>query len=376
MVRRDLFAPAPPPFNATILNPPYRKIRSDSATRLLLRSAGIEASNLYTGFLALGVRFLSPEAEMVAITPRSFCNGPYFRHFRADFLAAMSLRHLHIFKSRSAAFNGDDVLQENIILHAVKSTRKPERVVISNSSGEPGAPVGEHLVPYQDVVSPADPDQVIHLVTDDRQARAKSEMQRLSATLADLGLSVSTGRVVDFRAESSLRQQPSANTAPLIYPCHFSGGFVRWPKPNARKPNAIVADAETHSLLIPSAVYVLVKRFTSKEERRRVVACVYDPHRVPAATVAFENHLNYFHATGHGLPMTLAKGLAHFLNSTLVDTYFRQFSGHTQVNATDLRSLRYPTRQQLDHLGRSVDDPAENQQKLDYLLEKELNVTI
>ena len=71
--------------------------------------------------------------------------------------------------------------------------------------------------------------------------------------------------------------------------------------------------------------------------------------------------------------MTLAKGLAMFLNSTLVDVYFRQFNGHTQVNATDLRSLRYPTRHQLERLGRLVDDPAANQEELDRFLEKELD---
>lgn len=375
MVRNELFAPPPPCFNTAILNPPYRKIRSDSTARRILRSAGIESSNLYTGFLALVFRLLSNDGEMVAITPRSFCNGPYFRPFREDFLASMSLRRLHVFESRSAAFNGDDVLQENIIFHAVKSAQKPEQVVISTSSGEPGAPVRDHVVPYRDVVSPADPEQFIHLVTDAGQERAKEAMSRLSATLQDLGLSVSTGRVVDFRAESFLRQQPSRNTVPLIHPCHFSGGFVRWPRDNGRKPNAIVAEDETRDLLVPSAIYVLVKRFTSKEERRRVVACIYDPGRVSAEAVGFENHLNYYHATGHGLPMTLAKGLATFLNSTLVDVCFRQFNGHTQVNATDLRSLRYPTRHQLEHLGRLIDDPAANQEELDCLLEKELDVT-
>jgi adenine-specific DNA-methyltransferase len=126
---------------------------------------------------------------------------------------------------------------------------------------------------------------------------------------------------------------------------------VRWPRDKGRKPNAIVASDETSDLLVPSEVYVLVKRFTSKEERRRVVACIYDPHCVSAEAVGFENHLNYYHAKGHGLPMTLAKGLAAFLNSTLVDVYFRQFNGHTQVNATDLRSLRYPTRHQLNRPG-------------------------
>lgn len=375
MLRKDLFAPHSPRFNTAILNPPYRKIRSDSATRQLLRSAGIETGNLYTGFLALAIRMLSHDAEMVAITPRSFCNGPYFRPFREDFLAQMSLRRLHVYESRSAAFNGDDVLQENIIFHAVKSQQQPERVIISTSSGEPRATVREHSVAYEDVVASADPEKFIHLVTDDGQAKAKTAMSRLSATLEELGLSVSTGRVVDFRAESFLREQPSWNTVPLIYPCHFNGGFVNWPKDNCRKSNAIIANEETRNLLIPSEIYVLVKRFTSKEERRRVVACIYNPVRVAVETVGFENHLNYYHAAGHGLSMALAKGLAAFLNSTLVDVCFRQFNGHTQVNATDLRSLRYPTRHQLEHLGRLMEYQAANQEDLDELLEKELDVS-
>src|ERR1051325_4917049 len=94
MVRGDLFGPPPRRFNAAIVNPPYRKIRSDSTVRLLLRSAGIEAGNLYTGFLALIVKLLSDGGELVAITPRSFCNGPYFKPFRSQFLEAMALRRL------------------------------------------------------------------------------------------------------------------------------------------------------------------------------------------------------------------------------------------------------------------------------------------
>jgi adenine-specific DNA-methyltransferase len=185
-------------------------------------------------------------------------------------------------------------------------------------------------------------------------------------------LFVSTGRVVDFRAKEFLRQQPERDTAPLIYPCHFNGGFVLWPKEKARKPNAIVSNEQTRELLVPAGVYVLVKRFTAKEERKRIVACIYDSHQIHAPLVGFENHLNYFHANGHGLPMSLAKGLAAFLNSTVVDVYFRQFNGHTQVNATDLRSLNYPTKAELDKLGRRIADPGMQQEELDALVEEEL----
>jgi len=372
MVRGDLFALPAPCFNTAILNPPYRKIRSDSSTRLLLRSAGIETSNLYAGFVALVTRLLERGGELVAITPRSFCNGPYFQPFRRDFLKTMSLRRLHVFESRSAACSGDAVLQENIIFHAVKGAPRPERVVVSSSSGAPGGVVTERTVDFHEIVSPDDTEQFIHLPADDRHEQARRAMQRLSTSLLELGLSVSTGRVVDFRAKEFLREQPGLDTAPLIYPCHFNGGFVHWPKEKTRKPNAIVSNEQTRELLVPAGVYVLVKRFTAKEERRRVVACVYDPRQIPAPLVGFENHLNYFQVNGHGLPMTLAKGLAAFLNSTIVDVYFRQFNGHTQVNATDLRSLNYPAKAELEALGRKVSDPGMPQEELDALVEKEL----
>ncbi|MGH9202879.1 MAG: hypothetical protein ACRD2A_16770 [Vicinamibacterales bacterium] len=106
-------------------------------------------------------------------------------------------------------------------------------------------------------------------------------------------------------------------------------------------------------MLVPRGYYVVTKRFSSKEERRRLVAAVYDPDLVDAPNVGFENHINYFHRDGHGLAKDEAYGLAAFLNSEPIDRYFRQFNGHAQVNANDLRSLRYPRREALRDLGGS-----------------------
>jgi adenine-specific DNA-methyltransferase len=119
-------------------------------------------------------------------------------------------------------------------------------------------------------------------------------------------------------------------------------------------------------------VYVLTKRFTSKEERRRVVACIYDPSRVQAEHVGFENHLNYIHASGRGIDMALAKGLWAFLNSTPLDLYFRQFNGHTQVNATDLRNVRFPSAEQLRRIGRHIREEPIGQEDIDQLVSREL----
>jgi adenine-specific DNA-methyltransferase len=187
----------------------------------------------------------------------------------------------------------------------------------------------------------------------------------------ELGLEVSTGPVVDFRAREYLRRFPQEGTVPIIYPAHFQGGFVQWPIKSVKKPNAILFTEQTRDLLVKAGNYVLTRRFSAKEERRRVVAAVYDPSKVDSPFVGFENHLNYFHLRGKGLPAVMAKGLALFLNSTVFDRHFRLFSGHTQVNATDLRKMRYPSREQLIRLGAHVKDRMPDQEAVDSILQKE-----
>ena len=369
----SLFGAKPPVFDAAIVNPPYRKISTDSAERRGLRHVGVETSNLYAGFIALIQRLLAPGGQLVAITPRSFCNGPYFRPFREDLLANLEFHRLHVFESRGAAFRDDSVLQENIIFHAVKGHKQPSKVVVSSSSGKHGDIVAEAKIPFAEIVHKNDSEKFIHIPSASGHAGAKKVMDGLHATLASLGITVSTGRVVDFRLKDALRMKPEKGTVPLLYPCHFNGGTVHWPKLDARKPNAILNNDETRPWLVRSGVYLLTKRFTSKEERRRLVACIFDPQGVDTEWLGFENHLNYFHADGQGLDRNMAVGLFAFLNSTVVDQYFRRFSGHTQVNATDLRTLAYPDRETLKAMGSELKQLDQPQEALDNLVEKHLH---
>jgi adenine-specific DNA-methyltransferase len=369
----SLFVTKLPAFDAAIVNPPYRKIGTNSVERRGLRHVGVETTNLYAGFIALNQRLLVSGAQLVGITPRSFCNGPYFRSFREDFLANLELRRIHVFESRGAAFKGDHVLQENIIFHAIKGRKQPRELIISTSSGEHGGVVAEKVIPFAEVVHKNDAEKFIHIPSASGHATAKKAMDGLHTSLASLGLTVSTGPVVDFRLKESIRWQPEKGTVPLLYPSHFNGGTVHWPKLDARKPNAILNNDETRRWLVRSGVYLLTKRFTSKEERRRLVACMFDPKDVKSEWLGFENHLNYFHANGHGLDRHLALGLFAFLNSTVVDQYFRRFSGHTQVNATDLRKLAYPDRTTLEAMGTEMNTLDLPQHDIDELVEKYLH---
>ena len=369
IAKPDLFTRTEPGFDCAILNPPYRKIRSNSMQRRLLRRVGVETSNLYTAFVALAIHLLRPGGQLVAITPRSFCNGPYFRPFREFLLEQCALTHVHVFDSRTSAFSDDAVLQENVIFRVVKGERRSD-VRISSSNGPDDRPMTKRL-PVVEVIRPGDPERFIRLSLSEQHERATTVMSGLTTSLADLGgLQVSTGRVVEFRSREHLRPDPEQGSAPLIYPRHFDGGFVAWPLTGSKKPNAIKNIVETQKLLVPRGTYVLTKRFTSKEERRRIVAAIYDPERVTDGPVGFENHLNYFHAGGRGLSHNLARGLWLFLNSTVVDQYFRQFSGHTQVNATDLRSLRYPNLEQIEAIGLTARSSLPDQTEIDESVER------
>lgn len=350
----DIFAAgaSPATYSHVILNPPYKKIQTGSLHRKLLSRAGIETSNLYTAFVALAANLLAPGGQLVAITPRSFCNGPYFLPFRRLLLSQTSLLRIHIFESRDKAFQDDDVLQENVIFLAAKGSQS-HSIMLSSSRGPQFGSLASRVAASVEVLHPGDPALIIHIPTSEDDARIALKLGGLRHTLEDVGIQVSTGPVVDFRLRAHLHQTPSATSVPLVYAAHFRAGNVNWPLPDNRKPSAIELNDETRQWLMPRGHYTVTRRFSSKEERRRVVAAVFDPVRAPGKMVGFENHLNVFHSGGRGLMPEVARGLCLYLNSTVVDRVFRQFNGHTQVNASDLRSLRYPSLDILTALGAS-----------------------
>lgn len=340
-------------FNKAILNPPYLKITALSEERKLLRSVGVETGNLYSCFVALALMLLEEGGELVAITPRSFCNGPYFKNFRQTLLDGNNLNKLHIFESRTRMFKGDKVLQENVIFHIVKGEDQGQVEITSSTCAEDPEPM-IRKADFNEVVSPNNPNRFIHIVTNDKQAAIAARIRNMPCSLEDLGIKASTGKVVDFRTRQNLRDHPEEGSVPLIFPVHFKDGEIKWPQTYIKKPNALARNTETEQLLVPNGNYVLTKRLSAKEETRRIVAAVYAHDIADVEMVGFENKTNYFHANGEPLEYFFAKGLCTYLNSTVVDQYFRQFNGHTQVNATDLKILRYPDANTLTQLGKII----------------------
>lgn len=352
-------------FTHAILNPPYKKISNNSNHRFLLRQVEIETVNLYSAFVALAIELLQDKGQLVAIIPRSFCNGPYYKPFRNLILEKTAIKQIHLFDSRNKAFRDDEVLQENVII-SLERNGKQEEVVVSTSTDDTFSDFEKHSFSFDQIVNRNDSDNFIHIPTS-KETNLLETSSIFNHLISDSFVEISTGPVVDFRVKEHIRKMPVSGTVPLLYPGHFTDNKIEFPKTNWKKPNAIKFNESTEKWLYPKGFYTVVRRFSSKEQKRRIYASVVNPAFFPTFNAfGFENHLNVFHCRKRGIPETLAYGLAAFLNSTAVDEYFRRFNGHTQVNATDLRKLKYPDLKTLKALGKwARENKIESQELID-----------
>jgi adenine-specific DNA-methyltransferase len=160
---------------------------------------------------------------------------------------------------------------------------------------------------------------------------------------------------VTFRAREFLLQEPNGTkTAPLFNPSNVKPFQTVWPMPHKKISAGFRVCPESVRLLLPTRNYVLLRRFTTKEERRRLVASPLLAAEMKWPFVALENHLNYVHHRKRELSEEETRGLTAVFNSALLDRYFRLLSGNTQVNATEIRTMKFPDLNTVSRIGAGI----------------------
>ena len=356
--RRDLFWNAEDHdlYDFIISNPPYYKLRKDTPQSSAMMDLVSGQPNIYALFMALSASMLKPGGEMVFITPRSFCSGLYYKRFRNWFLENMELSNIHIFESRSTIFKSDEVLQENIIIKAKKSKGSQGKLTISVSPNKDFFKHRKIKLPASDVIFHNNRNNFIRIPTSLLDVEVLHIIDNWPCTLRDLGLEISTGPVVPFRAEKFLLPElvERPKSAPLLWMHNMKDMEVVWPLKKNNKAGAIKVCAESRPLLLPVRNYVLLKRFSSKEQRRRLYAAVFMEKGFPHDIVGIENHVNYIHRPKGNLTIQETFGIAALLNSRIIDNYFRSLNGNTQVNATEIRGLPLPNIEAVKEIGNAV----------------------
>lgn len=342
-------------YDLIISNPPYYKLNKSSPEALALQKYVYGQPNIYAFFMLLSGMLLTETGEMVFITPRSFCSGLYYSKIRRWFVNTLTLDRLHLFETRKDVFVDDEILQENLIFHATNTLPKSDgETLISVSYDRQFTQYQEMTVPSKDVAYCRGDDCYIRIPISKTDLEIIEIVDSWPETLNSLGFEISTGPVVDFRAVKHLRATlENSNCVPLLWMHNIKGIDVEWSAGKNGKAKAIEINPESKNLVLPMRNYVVMKRFTSKEQKKRVHAAVLNAdHFSDYEFIGLENHLNYIHKNRSLMTLDEAYGISALLNTTIIDQYFRALNGNTQVNATDIRSLSLPDYNEILAIGK------------------------
>ncbi len=361
-------------FDVVIANPPYFKIGKSDPRAMAASSVVHGQPNIYALFMAVGAALLRESGAFVYIVPRSFASGPYFRQFRATFFDLVQPNAVHVFGSRRSAFSRDEVLQENVIFCGTRRSRSCERGVaprVTITASEGISDLGRssrRTVAASTALDVNSPEKVLRLPVSRDGESILRLVDRWPNRLCDLGLSISTGPVVPFRARRVVcagGDVPDTH-APLLWMNHIHAMRVTWPL--NRHKDEYICRHDAAKLLVPNRNYVVIRRFRAKEEQRRLTAAPLLAHCLESPDIGLENHLNYIHRRGGFLSEEECGGLAALYNSSLLDTYFRCVSGNTQVSATELRHMPLPHAAVIHDLGRRAKSLVNPMMELDGLV--------
>ncbi len=340
-------------YDVAISNPPYYKVNKNHEYSQILKDYVHGQPNVYFMFMAIAEKLLVDDGQLVYITPRSFCSGAYFEKFRSIFFENIDPDHIHLFTSRKGNFKGEKVLQENVILSGFKKSKIEPYITISSSlSSEIKESYRQETFKKSLVIDSSDQINLIRLPTTHEEKEILSLFDNWNNNLSQMNMNISTGPVVNFRHKDYITNYKENETYPLLFMKNIKNMEIVFPLGN--NDEGIIHESANKKLAIPSKNYVLTKRFTSKEQKKRVDVAIYNASKNNFNMIGLENHLNYIYKEDSSLTLEETYGIAAFLNSNLVDKYFRIVNGNTQVNASDIRPLPFPDHESIIRLGERI----------------------
>lgn len=356
----NLFSEKGEPFDIIISNPPYFKLPIDDKRSIAAKSVVNGHPNIYAIFMAISAKLLKEDGELIFITPRSYASGSYFKLFREYFFKIIEIDNVHLFVSRKDTFNRDKVLQETVIIKGrrKKKNNPNHNVIVSSSQGLKDILTPETKTFQQKVlIDLTSSEKILYLPTNDFEESILNIFKNWNSNLKSYNIQISTGPVVGFRSKEYIKDNYQNGTvflAPLFWLHNVKQMILEWPIPKPDKGQYIRIEAESKSILIPNKNYILLRRFSSKDDKSRLIAAPYFCNFIKSEYIGVENKVNYIYRPKGHLDRNEIIGLCALLNSTLFDSFFRIFNGNVNVSATELREIPLPKLETIREIGDNI----------------------
>lgn len=346
-------------FDIIISNPPYFKLAKDDEKTIAAKELVSGQPNIYSIFMGIASKLLNENGELIFITPRSFASGNYFKAFRELFFNTVQIDKIHLFNSRKDTFNRDSVLQETVIVKAIKSDINPNKqVTVSSSVGikDIYEPTVKYF-PSSELIDLNSKEKILHLPTNDKEESILDLVTSWENNLINYDIHISTGPVVSFRSWDFIQNNYENGTvflAPLFWLHNVNKMSLEWPITSKNKGQFIKIEPASKSLLIPNKNYILLRRFSTKDDKSRLIAAPYFCNYAKSNFIGVENKVNYIYRKKGHLERSEVAGLCALLNSELFDIYFQIFNGNVNVSATELREMRFPPINDIKEIGNKI----------------------
>jgi adenine-specific DNA-methyltransferase len=308
--------------------------------------------------MALAAKLLKENGEIIFITPRSYAAGGYFKIFREYFFKRIDLDKVHLFVSRKDTFNRDNVLQETVIIKGTKRSKPESQVIVSSSGGlkDLQNPLMK-IFPKNDIIDLSSGEKILYLPTTDYDESIMEIFKGWAGNLSKYNIKISTGPVVAFRALDHIREQfenGSVFLAPLFWLHNVRQMKLEWPVHKSKNGQYINIEEKSQTLLVPNKNYILLRRFSSKDDKNRLIAAPFFSNFVKSDFIGIENKVNYIYRPKGHLARNEVIGLCALLNSRVFDAYFRIFNGNVNVSATELREMSLPPLEIIKQIGDTI----------------------
>lgn len=343
----------PPKYDVIISNPPFFKMRKNDKAALLMSEVVYGQPNIYSLFMSMAAMMLRKGGSYVFITPRSYASGLYFKRMRQWLFSALQLKSVHVFNSRDQIFS-DSILQELVITSATTRGGSDSgclTIEVSESISDLDSAV-KMDAPYDRCVSVGE-HSYLYLPTSRAELDILDIVGSWNLTLDEVGFQMKTGPVIDFRSAGQLQDTPEGGVL-IIWPYNFIDNEIRYPIANEKKPQYLTDCPESLGKQIRNGNYIFIKRFTAKEEKRRLQCALFRKSGCESRFISAENHVNYVVKKDGEMADDELYGLFVLFNSHIVDQYYRILDGSTQVNSSEINAMPSPPLETIKKIGKYV----------------------